>query len=244
MTQAIAIDPRSSPAIESLGLGLAPGDAHYRAYVGPPEDYDFIAASSYSLLCMLGLRQHHRVLDIGCSSLRIGRLLIPYLNAGHYVGIEPNRWLVEEGIARETGADQVRIKRPRFHFATSARALPDEERFDYAVAQSIFSHCDLDLIAGWLADAGTRLKTGGALAATFLPSRTRSPDRGWVYPRCTSHPPDTIAALARAAGLSMHLLDWRHPRQQWALFARPAFDLGAVRPLLRPVVAPVAAGTG
>jgi len=44
---------------ESLGVGLKPGDAHYRAYVGPPEDYDLIAAMTFNLLTTLGLRQHH-----------------------------------------------------------------------------------------------------------------------------------------------------------------------------------------
>src|SRR6201998_4239980 len=100
---------------EDLGLGLKPGDPHYPAYVGPPEEYDLIAAMTFNLLTTLGLRQHHTVLDIGCGSLRVGRLLIPYLNTGNYSGIEPNKWLVDEGIQRETGRDQIRIKRARFY---------------------------------------------------------------------------------------------------------------------------------
>ena len=35
---------------EDLGLGLAPGEHHYRAYVEPPEDYDLIAAMTFNLL--------------------------------------------------------------------------------------------------------------------------------------------------------------------------------------------------
>ena len=79
----------ASPDQENLGLGLKPGDPQYRAYVGPPEDYDLIAAMTFNLLTTLGLRQHHSLLDIGCGSLRIGRLLIPYLNRGKYFGVEP-----------------------------------------------------------------------------------------------------------------------------------------------------------
>src|SRR5437868_14897345 len=90
---------------ESLGVGLKPGDAHYRAYVGPPEDYDLIAAMTFNLLTTLGLRQHHSLLDVGCGSLRIGRLLIPYLNCGKYFGVETNNWLVEAGIEHELGKD-------------------------------------------------------------------------------------------------------------------------------------------
>ena len=101
---------------EDLGLGLKPGDPQYRAYVGPPEDYDLIAAMAFNLLTTLGLRQHHSLLDVGCGSLRIGRLLIPYLNRGKYFGVEPNEWLVDEGIRRELGETLVQIKRPDILF--------------------------------------------------------------------------------------------------------------------------------
>ena len=58
---------------------LPPGARHYAAYVGPPEQYDFMGATQFRLLTTLGLREHHSVLDFGCGSLRAGRLLIPYL---------------------------------------------------------------------------------------------------------------------------------------------------------------------
>ena len=108
---------------EDLGLGLKPGDRHYRAYVGPPEDYDLIAAMTFNLLTTFGLRQHHSLLDVGCGSLRIGRLLIPYLNRGRYFGVEPNEWLVEEGIKRELGEALLEIKRPIFFLSANARGV-------------------------------------------------------------------------------------------------------------------------
>ena len=113
---------------ESLGVGLKPGDAHYRAYVGPPEDYDLIAAMAFNLLTTLGLRQHHSLLDVGCGSLRIGRLLIPYLNRGKYFGIEPNEWLVREGIKRELGETLLQIKCPTFFFSDSPETIAQANR--------------------------------------------------------------------------------------------------------------------
>jgi SAM-dependent methyltransferase len=218
---------------ESLGLGLSPGDHHYRAYVGPPQDYDLIAAISFNLLTTLGLRQHHSVLDIGCGSLRIGRLLIPYLNAGKYCGLEPNRWLVEDGLHYEVGLDLMRIKQPRFYYDAHARCLPELDRFDFAIAQSIFSHCGVDLIRMWLTEASKRLEGNGMLLATYLPSTEASPVRGWVYPQCTAHPNETMEELADSVGLRIHRLTWPHPRQQWALFARA----GVAPDLLRPILA-------
>lgn len=210
---------------ESLGLGLKPGDPHYRAYVGPPQDYDLIAAMTFNLLTTLGLRQDHSLLDIGCGSLRVGRLLIPYLNRDRYFGIEPHEWLVKEGIKREIGDAVLQIKRPRFFFSDSPQVLTEAKvSVDFALAQSIFSHCGLDLITLWLSGVSKCLRSGGALAATFLPSEEDSPRSGWVYPECIRFRPDTLTRIATLANLRFEILGWRHPRQTWALFAKPEFD--------------------
>ncbi len=215
----------SSDDREDLGDGLKPGDPHYRAYVGPPEDYDLIAAMTFNLLTTLGLRQHHSLLDVGCGSLRIGRLLIPYLNRGKYFGIEPNKWLVEEGINREIGEVLVQIKHPTFLFTDSPDVVTKAKiSFDFAVAQSIFSHCGLDLIRGWLSAVSRSLAQDGALVATFLPAEEDSPRSGWIYPECVNYRPATLERAAAEANLRFEILDWKHPRQTWALFAAPKFD--------------------
>lgn len=209
---------------EDLGLGHAPGDAHYRAYVGPSADYDLVAAMAFNLLTVLGLRQHHRLLDIGCGSLRVGRLLIPYLNRGGYCGLDPNAWLLRDGVEREVGHDQMRIKQARLIEATDAAALVAENaRFDYMLAQSIFSHTGKDLLGAWLDQAAVLLADTGALVATYLPALSDTTRRGWIYPDCIEFSNDSLDAMAWARGLCFRPLDWHHPRQSWALFAKPGF---------------------
>jgi arylsulfatase len=211
--------------LDDLGLELKPGDPHYRAYVGPPEDYDLVAAMTFNLLTTLGLRQHHSLLDVGCGSLRIGRLLIPYLNKDRYVGLEPNEWLVREGIRHEIGETLLQIKRPTFYFTDSPAILANIKiAFDFAVAQSIFSHCGLDLIAPWLSFIARSLAVDGALVATFFLSENDNIELGWIYPACVSYKSDTLRRVAAETGLRFEVLDWRHPRQTWALFAAPKFD--------------------
>jgi len=210
---------------EDLGLGLKPGDPHYRAYVGPPEDYDLIAAMTFNLLTTLGLRQRHSLLDVGCGSLRIGRLLIPYLNQGKYFGVEPHEWLVEAGIKCELGEAIVQIKRPTFLFSDSPQTIAKAKvSFDFALAQSIFSHCGLDLISGWLSAISRSLADNGALVATFLPGDEDLVRTGWVYPDCVNYRQATLEGAAAEANLRFEILDWKHPRQTWALFAAPKFD--------------------
>ncbi len=201
-----------------LGKGRKPGDQHYRAYVGPPQDYDFVAAMTFNLATTVGLRQHHRLLDIGCGSLRLGRLFIPYLNVGNYVGIEPNAWLVEEGIRNEIGESQLSLKKPLLVTGDTPAELRGSGPFDYAVAQSVFSHCGIPLIRGWLCGMAPLLASSGVLLATYLPADKDSEVTGWVYPGCVEYRESTMRGLAEEAGLRFVPLDWGHPRQSWAAF--------------------------
>jgi hypothetical protein len=61
--------------------------------------------------------------------------------------------------------------------------------------------------------------------ATFLIGDQDCQDQGWVYPAVVYYKVETMAALARNAGMEFFLLDWTHPRQQWALYAKPKFDI-------------------
>jgi cyclopropane fatty-acyl-phospholipid synthase-like methyltransferase len=180
---------------------------------------------AFNLLTTLGLRQHHSLLDGGCGSLRIGRLLIPYLNRGKYFGVEPNEWLVDEGIRRELGETLVQIKRPTIFFSDSPDTISQAKTaFSFAVAQSIFSHCGLDLIKGWLSAISRSLARDGVLVATFLIGEEDSARKGWIYPDCVNYRPATLERAAEDANLRFEILDWKHPRQTWALLAAPGYD--------------------
>ncbi|MBV9571541.1 MAG: class I SAM-dependent methyltransferase [Alphaproteobacteria bacterium] len=198
---------------------LRPGDRHYMAYVGPPRQYDFMGATQFRLLCSLGLRDDHKVLDFGCGSLRAGRLLIPYLRPGHYFGIEPNHWLVEDAIANQLGQDIVRIKRPQFSNSDRFDATVFDEKFDFIVAQSIFSHAGPDLTLRALTSFSACLNAGGLCAVTFIEGEGGIAS-GWVYPGCTRYTREAIHRLASDANLECMAVSWFHPRQSWYLLAR------------------------
>src|SRR5215203_5715025 len=129
-----------------FGVGLKTGDKHYRAWVGPPEEYDLIGALQVSLLLAAGLEETHHLCDVGCGSLRAGRMLIPYLRSGHYFGIEPERWLVEEGVERELGQGIMEVKYPSFRFVSDFSLEGFGTVFDFVIAQSVFSHTFPDLL--------------------------------------------------------------------------------------------------
>jgi SAM-dependent methyltransferase len=194
-------------------------EARHRAYVGRAAHYDFLGAAQFRLLTTLGLRARHSLLDFGCGSLRAGRLFIPYLDEGRYFGVEPNRWLVDDGIAREVGADLIALKRPRFDFNGEFRVDGFGRRFDFILAQSIFSHSGADLIAVALRRFREALEPDGLVAATFAEGVEDSMDSGWVYPGAVRHRPATIERLIALAGLPAVRIPWYHPGQAWYLLA-------------------------
>jgi SAM-dependent methyltransferase len=211
------VEHRATSAAEDH-LDLPPGAAHYRAYVGPPRQYDLMAATQFGLLHALGLREQHYLLDFGCGSLRAGRLLIPYLLQGRYFGIEPNKWLVDVAIEKEVGADQVRIKRPRFSHNPNFDCSVFGEHFDYIMAQSILSHCGMDLAGRVLREFSRWLKSEGLLLFTFVERGDHPLGRmvsGWQYPRCTRYEAIEIERMLTDVGLRFARIPWYHPRQSW-----------------------------
>jgi len=207
---------------DNFGRSLPIGARHYRAYVGPPEKYDLVAAMQFNLMTHLGLREFHYLLDVGCGSLRAGRLFIPYLLPGHYYGIEPQAWLIEEGIKNELGRDILQVKQPVFGYDSSFNCLYFNQKFDFVMAQSIFSHASRSQIQECLFNIEKCLQPNGVMAATFVKGDANYIGKGWVYPECVEYTLDQMVQLARAVGLTAHSIDWHHPNgQTWILITRP-----------------------
>jgi len=213
-------DKQASDA-DGLGLQLPPGSSHYRAFVGYPLKYDLVAAMQFNLLTFLGLREHHHVLDIGCGSLRAGRLLIPYLLPNRYYGLEPEKWLVEDGIRYNTGRDIIAIKSPQFQYRSDFSLTAFGVQFDFILAQSIFSHASASQVRKCLSEAAACLGPEALLVASFVLAKEDYEGTAWVYPTCIGYTASGMKRFAAEAGLECTLIDWPHPdAQSWALLWR------------------------
>ncbi len=198
---------------------LKPGDKNYRAYIGPPTQYDFMGATQFRLLCTLGLRAEHKVLDLGCGSLRAGRFLISYLEQGNYYGIEPNKWLIEEAIKEQLGASILDIKKPSFDHNAEFNTQVFNQKFDFIIAQSIFSHTGLDLLEVALNNIKSSLTSTGCALVTFIKADTDFEGDGWIYPGCVEFTENTIMFFAEKHKLKIKELPWYHPRQTWFILS-------------------------
>src|SRR3989339_1846342 len=199
---------------------LKAGDNHYMAYVGPPTQYDFMGAIQFRLLCTLGLRSNHYLLDFWCGSLRAGRLFISYQDESRYFGIEPNKWLIEDAINNEVGKDLILLKKPQFDYNSKFVTDVFSQQFDFIIAQSIFSHAGSDFISIALRNFKESLKPNGLIAATFIERNSDFDGNGWIYPGIVSYRPSTIIRFAEEAGLYVIRIPWYHPRQTWYLLSK------------------------
>ena len=199
---------------ERLGINEENGAHHYRAFVGPSKHYDLCSAMQFNLLTTLGLREHHYLLDIGCGSLRAGKLFIPYLLPGRYYGIEPEEWLIKEGIELELGEDILQIKKPTISNDNSFTCSSFEREFDFVLAQSVFTHASQNQIKRCFSEVRKVMKPTTLFVATFSEGEDNYIGKEWIYPECVFYTFETLKELAQQHGLFCSRLEWPHPDQQ------------------------------
>ena len=194
---------------------------NYRSAVGPEDQYDLIGGLQFKVLYELGLRDNNRMLDIGCGSLRAGRLFIPYLNAGNYYGIEPDADLVTAGIDNEIGSDLMGLKYPKFDFNDefNLRCFGNGAMFDFILAHSIFTHAPPNDIYTCFMEAKLVLKPTGKFITTWFLSNSYKSYEGTEWKERAEYSMDSIKTMSKHIGFGCTVLKYTHPsKQKWILF--------------------------
>jgi len=200
--------------------GSGDGERDYRGFVGPSEKFDIISATQFNLLTFLDLREDHYILDVGCGSLRAGKLFIPFLLPRRYYGIEPEQWLIDQGIKNELGEDILGVKKPVFSNDNNFTLSTFDRKFDYILAHSIFSHAAEPQISRCLSEARKVMKQTSLFIATFAKGDDDYSGDEWVYPGFVMYTEDRMRALFEEQGLASSILNWPHPEfQVWIVAA-------------------------
>ena len=140
----------------------------YRGFVGGR--WDVMGERQYRLLLDHGLQPYDVLMDVGCGSLRAGRLFIPYLEPGHYIGVDKHRDLINRGLKHEVAPGVAAEKRPRF-VITDRFEIPREPPLaTFALAQSLFSHLNDDDAKRCLAAVRAAVDPGCRFLVTFMES--------------------------------------------------------------------------
>jgi SAM-dependent methyltransferase len=145
----------------------------HRSFVGG--HWDTHGQRQLEFLTAQGLRPGHRFVDVGCGSLRAGRHLVSYLDAGNYYGIDANRSLLQSGYQMELTDDQ-RERLPSTHLRANDRFDVDfGVPFDMAIAQSVFTHVSLNHIRVCLFRLAKVIRPRGKFYATFFEEPPSTP---------------------------------------------------------------------
>lgn len=206
---------------------LAPGfydralrDGRHRDIVGGR--WDETGRLQLALLQAQGLKPHHRLLDIGAGSLRLGCKAVPFLDPGNYWATDASRALMLRGRSIEL-PEPGRL--PEDHLVEDADfAFPGlPPHVDFAIAFGVFTHLPPAQTAFALAAIARRWPAPcGVLFTVFLAPEgqadmsQRQPDGVVTHP---DRPPyhlteAALRVMAGDAGLTPIRLPDRLPRGQ------------------------------
>jgi SAM-dependent methyltransferase len=149
-----------------------------------------------------GLEPRHRLLDIGCGTLRGGIAFIDYLEAGHYVGVDSRPKVLEEA-RQELAESGLEPKEPELVCSSGPPAMSG---FDYAWAFSTLIHMPDEIVQAYL-QAGL-LGAEGALYANVLLGE--SPQLEWSGFPVIWRPLELYEEWAGKAGLHTESLGPLH----------------------------------
>jgi SAM-dependent methyltransferase len=172
-----------------------------------------------------GLQESHYVLDVGCGPLRAGVHFIRYLEPGHYAGIDIRGDNLEYARKVELPRQGLEDKNPILLVNGAFEFEKLGQTFDYAIAQSVFTHLDLNSISRCLVEMAKVLRPGGGFYATIYenPQGKKFLEDIRQSERVTSHydrnyyhyDVETLRAACEGTGLKMEYMgDWGHPDNQ------------------------------
>lgn len=147
------------------GGGGARDPAARHALVGPPDLWEMKRRFQIDFLRTAGLDPRHRLLDLGCGTLRGGIPLIEYLEPGHYAGVEVRGDVLDEG-RRELLESGLAERSPQLVHCPRLAELDLGRRFDVAWAFAVLIHMDDAVLDDAIAAIARHLDDGGVFYAT------------------------------------------------------------------------------
>ncbi|WP_262689852.1 class I SAM-dependent methyltransferase [Kordiimonas aestuarii] len=144
------------------------GEDNHRGVIGGL--WEEVGVMQFALLRQHGLRPDHRLLDIGCGSLRGGVHFVPFLDAGNYWGTDLNQSLLDAGYEKEILPQDWAERLPKAQLVEDAEFdLPGVTgKFDFVLAQSLFTHLPLNHLRLCLEKVQAAVRAGGKFLFTYF----------------------------------------------------------------------------
>lgn len=174
--------------------------------------WEQMGSLQFNFLVEQGLRPDHKLLDLGCGSLRGGIHFIEYLDEGNYFGMDISRAILEAGknLLIQTSLE---YKKPVLRNNTDLKFddFPGEA-FDYILAQSVFTHMPIEDIEECFQNIHKVMHKNTLFFATFHDGG----DRCFVkHEKDFFYPFSILREIADRYGYQAELVKgYAHPRKQ------------------------------
>lgn len=197
-------DDDSDPSSELVTFDEPdPPPVERRKLVGEPHLWDVKRSFQIEFLVDEGLEPHHRLLDVGCGTLRGGAPLIDYLEAGHYVGVESRYEPMKEGL-EELLRHDLEEKRPIFLTADLLSVVDYLPSFDFIWAFAVLFHMRDPVLEDTLSFVSRHLNDGCAFYANVETGERK--EEGWLEFPVIQRPLEWYREKAADQGLTVENL--------------------------------------
>ena len=190
--------------------------------------WDVVGTLQFEFLKSQGLKPRHSFIDVGCGSLRGGIHFISYLETGKYHGIDISPRILDAA-RKELAQNKLESKAPSLRHTTTFDLMAFNTKFDYGIAQSVFTHLPLNDIIRCLMTMEKVLAPGGRFFATFFDHPQGKRDAEPLVHTCADGSPlttycdkdpfhydfGTFQWICEGTALTpTHIGPWNHPRDQ------------------------------
>jgi len=197
---------------------------------GPVKDFENVGRLQLITLLKIGLYPQSKVLDVGCGCLRGGYWLIHFLGPMNYCGIEPNNKMLDVGIEHILDPNQIEHKKPRFDKNSDFDFSVFNEKFNFVIARSIWTHASKFQIEKML-DSFVKNSEDDAVFLTSykkpLHSKQDYYGNSWVgrshesnQPGIVCHSYSWIKKECKKRNLKVRELDFDVYKQYWLLIRK------------------------
>lgn len=134
------------------------------ALVGPAHLWKMKQDFQIQFLQSHGLQPFHKLIDIGCGTLRGGIPIIDFLDKDNYYGVDVRSKVIEEGL-KELDKFKLQHKNPTVQTFDHFQNLEFKVKFDYMFAFSVLIHLEDKIAMACFEFAGKYLGSDGVFYA-------------------------------------------------------------------------------
>ena len=151
-----------------------------------------------------GLKPAHRLIDIGCGTLRGGIPIIDYLEPGHYAGVDVRSEVINEAFKEllDEGLNHKKADIRTFHEFSE---LSFTHKFDFALAFSVLIHMNDQIAQKCLDFVSQNLQPTGVFFANVNIGERK--DGNWQGFPIVFRDWEFYSKLASASGLEIEKID-------------------------------------